>query len=283
MNLTRIAHVSDPHFGTVFPGVEEALVSRLRSLSLQALVLTGDITQRARRDQFAAARSFLGKLGPVPAVLVPGNHDIPLFNLPIRLFNPYFGYRSILGGKLDRRVDLGPMEVVALNSTSRWRHVQGRLSSRRIKETAGPPTGRVRIAAFHHPLDCAAPADEKNLLRNARAALSALAESGVDLVLGGHIHDPHVSLSDTRYPGVCRPLILATAGTCASWRTRLNSPNSFHLIEVTSGPDTSLKISRYELSKEETFRPAAELAFRRAPDGGWNYLESSTPEEGKLS
>lgn len=271
----RIAHVSDPHFGTIYPAVEETLLGSLRALAPQALVLTGDITQRARRGQFLAARSFLERVASPACLVVPGNHDIPLLNLAGRLFDPYHGYRLHLGEDIDGRLRVGPVELIGFNTTSRWRHVQGRLRLAEFRRLPPKDPTLLRIAAFHHPLDCSAPADEKNLLRNARAAVKALSAAGVDAALAGHIHDPHVSLSDTRYPGCGRPFVLATAGTCASWRTRLNAPNSFHLLEASAGPVPALKISRYELCKEEGFRPVSTLSFRRSRGEGWDYRENN--------
>lgn len=274
MTAVRIAHLSDPHFGTVFPVVEEALLASLRSLAPQALVLTGDITQRARRHQFHSARRFLERLAPPSRLVVPGNHDIPLLNLPERLLSPHRGYRRHLGEALHGRLTVGPVELLGFDTTSRWRHVQGRLRLSELGALPAKDPSTVRIAAFHHPLDCAAPSDERNLLRNARPAVKALAAAGVDAALSGHIHDPHVSLSDTRYPGCGQPFVLATGGTCASWRIRLNSPNTFHLLEAEAGVDTTLKISRYELCKEGDFRPVSTLSFCRSPGEGWDYLEN---------
>lgn len=268
----RIAHLSDPHFGTVYPHVERALLDCLRSLAPHVVVFTGDITQRARRNQFHAARAFVEAISPVPVLAVPGNHDIPLFNAFARLFFPYGGFRRHFQPRTETGWSEGGVEIFALNSTKPWRYVQGGLSPARIRSRIPKEKSpkNLRIAAFHHPMDCASTRDEVNLLRGGQEALAAFRELGVDLVLGGHIHDPHVTLSDSRYPAEGTPLVLATAGTCLSWRIRLNAPNSFHWIEALPGDQPSLKITRFELDRSHQFKPGLEKSFLRG-GSGWDY------------
>jgi 3',5'-cyclic AMP phosphodiesterase CpdA len=95
--MTRILHLSDTHFGTERPGVVEALIALAQTLSPQLIVVSGDITQRATRAQFASARRFLDALPPCPQLLLPGNHDVPLFALWQRAFSPYARYCAGLG------------------------------------------------------------------------------------------------------------------------------------------------------------------------------------------
>lgn len=277
MSLVRIAHLSDPHFGTVYPEVETALLDRLRSLAPDVVVFTGDITQRARKSQFIAARAFREKLSPVPVLAVPGNHDIPLFNIFARVFAPYHGFRKHFHPAKDISLRLRGVEVLALNSTKPWRHVQGAFSPREIsrKIPAKAPGVKLRIAAFHHPLDCSSSADETNLLRGREKVVNALGEREIDLVIGGHIHDPHFSLSDSRYPRAARTLVLATAGTCLSWRIRLNAPNSFHWIEAQTEPQASLKITRFELNKSFEFQPGLSERFQRGERESWQYYKET--------
>src|SRR5690606_26580013 len=98
--MTCVLHISDTHFGTEFPDVVEALVALARDQAPELVVLGGDITQRARRGQFEAAGRFVARL-PAPVLAVPGNHDIPLFNLLARWRAPYGGYRRIFGHDLE--------------------------------------------------------------------------------------------------------------------------------------------------------------------------------------
>jgi len=86
--VTLLLQISDPHFGTEDPGAVEALVPLVHEKRPGLVVLSGDITQRARRGQFEAARRFLDRLPAAALVVIPGNHDIPLFNVFGRLLRP---------------------------------------------------------------------------------------------------------------------------------------------------------------------------------------------------
>lgn len=274
MNRVRLVHLSDPHFGTVTDEVQSALLATLADLAPSLILLTGDITQRARKGEFRQAREFVHRLAPVPVFAVPGNHDIPLWNLPLRLIAPYRRY-SNFQKVLERETLHQGIEILTLNSTSRWRHVQGAFRQSRLeKKLLSDRSAAIRLVAFHHPLDCAKPVDEKNLLRNAPEVARALASAQVDLVVGGHIHDPHVALSTARYPEAGRSMILSVAGTCLSWRTRKNAPNSFHLIELEAGPPGRIQITRFDQDGAR-FKPFAPEHFEReASQAGWTRVSS---------
>jgi 3',5'-cyclic AMP phosphodiesterase CpdA len=278
----RIAHLSDPHFGTVQDGVRSALLAVVRGLAPDLVLISGDITQRARRAQFRAARDFLTALRPVPAVAIPGNHDIPLFNVVARLLRPYGGFHRYLQEFREVKVDLGGVRVIGLNSTSKWRHVQGRLDLDRIRPLlrGNTPSGQVgpvgvRIVAVHHPLDCAKRVDDKNLIVDREAVFRELEAAEVDLVVSGHVHDPFVTLSADRYQDWRRSMILSVAGTCLSWRTRKGAPNSFHLIDVDpDGPMPRIVLSRYDFDGAARFAPRTDAVarFERRGATGWTRI-----------
>lgn len=271
----RIAHLSDPHFGTVKPEVRTSLLQTLKTLAPDAVIITGDITQRARLRQFRDARRFVRELAPAPVLVVPGNHDLPLFNLLGRLLQPYFGYRHVLKGHLKKRLDLVGVELFGLNSTRRYRHVQGEVDVRAMNKflSKHPERRHVRIVGLHHPLDCPKRVDEKNILRGAEAMMSALAHQQVDVVLGGHIHDPLVSLSSARYPALTKPLIISVAGTCLSWRTRSDAPNSFHLLDVlATNSHPQIQIQRFDDRGQPMFESIESHQFVRQADLGWSRV-----------
>ena len=274
MAKIRIAHISDPHFGTTEPRKISALTESLKSLNPSLIALSGDITQRARRQQFRDAKKFCESLNPIPLVVVPGNHDLPLYNVAARFFWPYFGYRRILGFPLSSRKNFGEVDIVGLNSTDPKRHTQGDLYKAdvvKLKKFTGESI--VRVAIFHHPMDCAKATDEENLLTNAQQALGYLEGAKIDLVLGGHIHDPYVRLSNARYPDAKRPLVIAVAGTCLSSRTRSGAPNSFNLIDIeTKGDSAEMLIRRFDLSPTFEFTPVKESRFARENRDQWRTL-----------
>ncbi len=274
MSRLRIAHLSDPHFGTVLPGVKEGLIATLAELKPDLILLTGDITQRARASQFAEAKTFTHCLLPVPAIAVPGNHDIPLFNIFARVLHPYRGFKTLFKDQLEKDFVYGDVVVTGLNSTSKWRHVQGdfdlRRLEQRLQENQAP--AKVRIAAFHHPMDCAKPSDEGNLLRGRKRAMELFEKYAIDLTVGGHIHDPFAALSSNRYPEVRRTMVIGVAGTCLSWRTRPGAPNSFNLIEVETSEAPTLSVNRYDQRADRRFTLERESRFRRLDAFGWVEL-----------
>ncbi len=269
----RIAHLSDPHFGANFPEVVTALTRTMKELKPNLIILSGDITQRARLKQFDEAAEFVKSLDEFQWAIVPGNHDIPLFNIFKRLFNPYGNFRRVFKGLLEQEIPIAQVHVFTLNSTSRFRHVQGALGEKQIKKIISNPAAKscVRIACFHHPMDCPKTVDEKNLLRNREEVMKVLAKTEVDLILGGHIHDPYVTLSGERYPSVKRQSIISVAGTSLSWRTRSGAPNSFNLIDVDvqNHEQPRLNVTRYDLHSNLNFAPVLVKSYIRETTYGW--------------
>jgi predicted MPP superfamily phosphohydrolase len=266
-----IAHISDPHFGTSTPEKILALTNVLQELSPGYVVLSGDITQRARKDQFLAARRFCDSLSPLDVIAVPGNHDIPLFNLPARLISPYGGFTKHFGFPLtfSRKKDF--VELMGINSTHPLRHVQGQFGDKgRQALRSFSDDSLVRIVVAHHPLDCPKHVDEKNILKDAPETLKALEDAKVDIIMGGHIHDPLVRLSAIRYPQSARPFVVVQAGTCLSSRTRAKAPNSFNLLEIKIEFDVVyLKVVRYDLTADLTYFPVSQTCFRRPTKDQW--------------
>ncbi len=274
MSYLKIAHLSDPHFGTILPGVIEGLIETLGELNPDLILLTGDITQRARRKQFRQAREFTHKMKHVPIIAVPGNHDIPLFNLFTRFFNPYWGFKNLFKNQLEKDHVFGDVLVTGLNSTSKWRHIQGKFNLKRLEGRLreNKPKARVHIAAFHHPMDCAKKSDEKNLLVGRNEVLKLFNQYKVDLAIGGHIHDPYIEISKKRYPEANRSMVFAVAGTCTSWRTRPGAPNSFNLIEVDTSSTPKLKVSRYDQKDDLLFSIKDSRSFTRGESGSWQLI-----------
>src|SRR5215471_9311717 len=98
--VIRLAHLSDLHFGTEDDAMVKRLLAELAALQPRLIVVSGDLTQRARRRQFAAARAFLDRLG-APHLVLPGNHDIPLYDVGRRIASPMGRYRQMITRELD--------------------------------------------------------------------------------------------------------------------------------------------------------------------------------------
>lgn len=232
--MSCVLHVSDPHFGTEQAPVMAALERLAHDLRPGLVLLSGDITQRARRAQFAAARAFVDRLG-VPALLaVPGNHDIPLFNLAARLFAPYGNYARAFGAALEPVFESAELLTVAVNTTRPSRHKNGVVSAAQIERVAArlaqARAGQLRMVLVHQPIAVLRPEDEHDRLRGAEAAIERWSSAGADLVVGGHIHLPYVLALHERAPGLPRRLWAVQAGTAVSARVRGAVPNSVNLI-----------------------------------------------------
>ncbi len=272
----RLAHLSDLHFGADVPDVTSAVVDRIRELKPDMILITGDITQRARYHQFRAARKFLDQLRPTPMISIPGNHDIPLFNFVARLFYPYWGYTRFFKGSLHGMFQQSGVEILTLNSTHKLRHVQGSLRLDYLEESLSQfnKACRVRVVAFHHPMDCLKTIDEKNLLRNATQAMELFTRYKVDLIVGGHIHDPITRTTRHRYPQLPTASLISVAGTTTSYRTRRNAPNSFNIYDWKNSPENNtagMHFQRYEyLSEEKSFRLKTHQDFTRSESGDWS-------------
>ena len=134
--MTVLLHFSDTHFGTEEAPVVQALQALVREQQPDALILSGDITQRARSAQFAAARSFCDSLGVARLLALPGNHDIPLYNLAARMFAPYAGYKACFGDELEPELEFGDVLVIGVNTTRPARHKDGVVSAAQINRVA---------------------------------------------------------------------------------------------------------------------------------------------------
>src|SRR5690606_30970075 len=153
--------------------VVDALLAFAQDLRPDAIVLSGDITQRARGAQFDAARRFVDALPPAPRLVLPGNHDIPLFNLPARLFAPYRGHRRVFGRELEPSIETDALLVLGVNTTRPWRHTDGEVSTRQIERVAQrlqrAAPSQLRIVVTHQPVDVPNQRDAHNLLHGREA------------------------------------------------------------------------------------------------------------------
>lgn len=259
--MSLLIQISDTHFGTEVDAVVEALVRFVHGQRPDAVVLSGDITQRARRSQFSAARRFVERLEVPATVAIPGNHDIPLFNLPMRLFRPYSNYAREFGADPEQVFESEDFLVVPLKTTRRYRHKNGEVSDAQIERTARrlerASQTQLRIVVTHQPVYVTRPQDRRNLLIGHAEAVQRWAASGADLILGGHIHLPYVQALHEHYSGLGRPVWAVQAGTAVSSRVRDHARNSVNLIRYTSaGTTRHCVIERWDFSSQrQCFEP----------------------------
>lgn len=260
--MTLLMQISDTHFGTERAPVVEALVRLAHALRPDVLVLSGDITQRATSAQFRTALAFIERLEVPVRVVIPGNHDIPLYNPWLRIVAPYARHCHCFGGSLEPELDSSDLLLMALNTTRWYRHVDGAVSRRQVERVAGRLSRarpeQVRIVVTHQPVSVTRCDDEYNLLHGHAAAVHRWAEAGADLVLGGHIHLPFLRPLHEHVTGLARPMWAVQAGTAVSSRVRHEAGNSVNLIRIgpgagsvascptTGDPRTALRHSQVE-------------------------------------
>ncbi len=248
--MTTLLQVSDTHFGTERREVVEAVVALARRERPELVVLSGDITQRARAAQFARARAFADRLG-APVLAIPGNHDIPLFDLLARVFRPYARYRAAFGKDLEPLHASAALLVLGVDTTRPWRHRHGEVSAVQVERVATrlsqASAAQLRVVVVHQPLAVASVREELHRLRGHALAARRWATAGADLVLGGHIHLPYTVLLD----GGTRPLRVVHAGTAVSSRTRQGVPNSLNIVrwDPHAGP-AACCVERWDFSHE---------------------------------
>ncbi len=241
--MLKLLHVSDLHFGPKYvPPVGEALVRAAGQVQADLIVASGDFTQRAKASQFAEARAFLDRLPSVPKIVVPGNHDVPLYRIFERILRPYDLYCQYLRAELNWVLRCEGAVIVALNTTSPLtRIVNGRIQNWQLDLCAeafrDAPPGSARIVVAHHHFAPAPDyADEHDVMRHARQALDRFTDLNVDLILGGHLHRAYIGNSLDVYPSKNREsgIIIVHSGTTTSQRGRAREreKNSFNVIEI---------------------------------------------------
>lgn len=229
--MARLFHVSDVHFGAEDSAAIDWFSRVVAAEQPDAIILTGDLTMRARPREFAAAAKWLEGLAR-PVTVEVGNHDLPYFNLWARFVTPYRRYRA-LEHMIERPLDLKGISVVPLKTTARfqWRlnWSKGHVSTRALQESLAlveaAPADDLKFVACHHPLIEAATRMSSST-RGGGPALAALAAAGADAVLTGHVHDPF----DLVYEVGGRTVRMIGAGTLSE-RIRAHPP-SFNEIRV---------------------------------------------------
>ncbi len=251
--MSVLLQISDPHFGTEQPPVVEALLALAQATEPCLVVISGDITQRARRAQFAAAREFVRRL-PAPHVLcIPGNHDIPLFNLAARALTPYANYCEAFGDQLEPCWSDQDFCVIGVNTTRPARRKDGEVSLEQIERVAArlrsADPEQLRIVVVHQPVHVVRDIDQKNLLHGHREAVRAWATAGADLIMGGHIHLPYVRPLADGEAELPRRVWAVQAGTALSSRVRGSIPNSVNVVRHDAAQSTCC-VERWDYDAE---------------------------------
>jgi len=266
-----ILHGSDLHFGEPYQErVGEAFAEAARGLHPSLVIISGDLTQRAKVTEFRDARAFLDALPDVPLVVTPGNHDVPLYRIFERIFDPFRNYREFISEDLDTVTRVPGAVIVALNSAAPHTAItNGRIGSRQMalaaRAFAEAGEHEAKIVVAHHHFAPAPDYQGDTQIPRARKILDAFNEMGVELVFGGHLHRAYIGNSLDVYPGRDRQhgVVIVQSGTTTSrrGRAREQAKNSFNVVRLAR---EHLEVTHHMYFDEiDGFAPFSMHAFPR--------------------
>jgi len=263
----KIVHLSDVHYGPPFQeALEPILLGQIQAEAPNLVVVSGDLTQRAKRPQFLQARTFLERL-PRPYLVIPGNHDVPLYNVFDRLFRSLERYKRYIRSEVDMTVQVDGITAVGLNSAFGWTNDAGRITPSQLAAAeeafAAAPNPTFKLVATHHHFVNPPGVHQRGL---PEWLLERFAAWGVELVLTGHTHLSHVG----RHPAG-PVLVQAATATANRWKKLAKRAYSYNAITV--GPDTiRVQVCEFDPARQ-IYAPAERFAFdRKASQSGRSEL-----------
>lgn len=267
--MTRILHLSDPHFGAADLVAAETFLGQAAVLAPDLTILSGDLTMRVRRREITAAKAFVERL-PRPHLVIPGNHDIPLLHHPIeRFLHPFRRYQQAFGAELEPELITSGVHVVSLNSSrafglyADWS--EGRLSKHQLirmqeKFQQGPPD-HFRVLVLHHPLLKLQIAG-RAVVKPLKQLMQALETARVDLVMCGHFHRSQIHSAGLT--NQWKTLISQAPTVCS---TRLQGePQGFHEFLLLPGRIETI----HHAYRGKNFVAAGHSTFCRGSNG-WSH------------
>lgn len=236
--MRTIFHISDVHFGPPhLPRVSDGVIELIEDRRPDLVVISGDLTQRAKPEQFREARRFVDRI-PVPSIVVPGNHDVPLYRVWERVFDPYGAYRRHFSEDLEPVFRDDELLVVGINTAFNWTWKDGRIKLSRLLDVAEvfeeAPESLFKVVVAHHHLIPPPNFGTQRVLANAFEAIDLFSTCGVDLILSGHLHQAYIGNSEEFYPKGRPPVVILHSGTTTSNRGRMGEreKNTCNWIEV---------------------------------------------------
>ncbi len=245
--MTTVLHVSDLHFGEpAVPAQVDAIEEYIEERDFDVVVISGDLSQRARPGEFQRARAFIRDADKVSrTIVVPGNHDVKWWRAPLGVGSRgtrYTNYENYISPELEPVLRVPGVTFVGLNTahgvmpyTLTWNvrdiGVVGALSRSQIDRAraefdSSPPDDIRAIVMHHNPMR--GELSQRHGLVNTKRVLGAFAQLGVDLVMCGHDHQEAIHyVEHTR-----RGTVISTAGTVSN-RSRGKRPSSFNVIDLS--------------------------------------------------
>lgn len=248
--MRTIVHLSDLHFGRIDTRLMQPLTELVNRIGPDLLVVSGDLTQRARSAQFKEARLFLDTL-PTPQIVVPGNHDIPLHNLFNRFLHPLDKYRRYICADTEPVYIDDEIAVMGFNTARSLTVKNGRINPEQIARIRARFSSLsphlVKIIVTHHPFDLPMHIGTENLVGRAGLAMQGFADCGADLLLAGHVHASHAGSTASRYRINDYAALVVQAGTATSTRGR-GETNSFNVVRIDA-PQVAIERFGWDLQQ----------------------------------
>jgi 3',5'-cyclic AMP phosphodiesterase CpdA len=270
--MKTLVHLSDLHFGRVDYAVVRGLIKKIHEIAPDLTVVSGDLTQRARSAQFKEASRFLRDLPPCPQIVVPGNHDVPLYDVFERFTAPLEKYKKYITADLRPFYADEEIAVLGVNTARSLTIKGGRINEHQIewiRERLCPTSeAAIKIIVTHHPFDLPEGYEERDLVGRARIAMKMLASCGADVFLAGHLHVSHISETAKRYRIEGHSALVIQAGTATSTRER-GEDNSFNVIRIER-PDLTVERLVWQPASSQ-FEIAEIKKYRQIPSG-WEKI-----------
>ena len=263
--MITLAHLSDLHFGRERPEVVAGLFASLIEQQPEAVIISGDLTQRAKQSEYAAAEQFLSEI-KTTRLIVPGNHDISAFNLLERFLCPWVKWQKIFGEPLESELDNPEVLLLGINTTRKWASFldwsRGRISNEQINNILSrfqeEPPDKLRLLVTHHPFWLPTDQHHRGLIGNRDLALTSLGNGSLDMIISGHVH--------MAYNQVQKGIIISHAGSSTSNRLLPGHSNSYKIIR---GERSSLNIYLFVWEGKKFSCKNVDKFIRQAD--GWVY------------
>jgi len=274
--MRTLVHLSDLHFGHIDPAIVEPLAATVTEIKPDVVVVSGDLTQRARTEQFQEARDFLDEL-PQPQIIVPGNHDVPLYNIFARFLEPLDKYRRYITDDLEPFHADEEIAILGINTARSFTIKDGRVNEQqvaRIRERLCPYGNEItKIIVTHHPFDLPEGHEEEEIVGRAQMAMEAMAHCGADVLLSGHLHVSHTGHTAKRYKISGYSALVVQAGTATSTRVR-GEVNAFNVLRIEH---PYIEIKRFAWQPDRlAFATASLENFVHTPEGWVRLADGAT-------
>ena len=265
--MRRLIHLSDLHFGRADHVIIQPLLDFITTTKPDLVAVSGDLTQRARIREFLQARDFLDAI-PFPKVVVPGNHDVPLYNVFARLFRKLDRFRRFVSEDLEPFYFDSEIAAAGVNTARALTGKNGRVGRQQLEKLrarfAAVPGQIVKIVVTHHPFDLPPGVVGDRVVLQAESAMKNLAQIPVDMLLAGHFHVAGTTRTTMRYKIESFAALIIASGTAISTRGR-GQPNSLNVIEINA---PTVLITQYGWEPaSHTFEPFSTERFLRTPSG----------------